>query len=45
MSRVVLFDPKLTAPCQFQGIFKQRKISSFSKFWGRLDEKRAAATP
>ena len=36
------FDPP---PVSISVIFKQRKIFSFSKFLGRLDEKRAAATP
>ena len=43
MSRFVLFDLKLT-PCQFSD-FQAEKHFSFSKFLGRLDEKRAAATP
>ena len=36
---------KIYPSCQFQQIFKHRKKFSFSKFLGRLDEKRAAATP
>ena len=44
MSRIVLLDPKLT-PMSISAIFKHRKNFSFSKFLGRLDEKRAAATP
>ena len=44
MSRLVLLDPKLT-PMSISAIFKQRKIFSFSKFLGHLDEKRAAVTP
>ena len=44
MSRIVLLDPKLT-PMSISTIFKQRKIFSFSKFLGRLDDERAAATP
>ena len=44
MSRIVLLDPKLT-PKSISTIFKQRKISSFSKFLGRLDDERTAATP
>ena len=46
MPRFVLFDSKLTPPSMsISAIFKRRKIFSFSKFLGRLDEKRAAATP
>ena len=44
MSRIVLLDPKLT-PVSISTIFKQRKIFSFSKFLGRLNDERAAATP
>ena len=44
MSRIVLLDPKLT-PISISAIFEQRKNFSFSKFLGRFDEKRAAATP
>ena len=44
MSGIVLLDPKLT-PMSISTIFKQRKIFSFSKFLGRLDDERAAATP
>ena len=44
MSSIVLLDPKLT-PMSISTIFKQRKIFSFSKFLGRLDDERAAATP
>ena len=33
------------APMSISAIFKQRKIFSFSKFLGRLDKKRTAATP
>ena len=44
MSRIVLLDPKLT-PMSISAIFKHGKNFSFSKFLGRLDEKRAAATP
>ena len=44
MSRIVLLDPKLT-PMSISAIFKQRKIFPFSKFWGHLNEKKAAATP
>ena len=43
MSRIVCLDPKLT-PMSISAIFKQRKNFSFSKFLGRLNEKRAAAT-
>ena len=32
-------------PQKISTIFKQRKIFSFSKFLGRLDDERAAATP
>ena len=38
------FDPKLTS-MPISAIFKLRKIFSFSEFFGRLDEERAAATP
>ena len=44
MSRIVLLDPKLT-PMSISTIFKKRKIFSFSKFLGHLDDERAAATP
>ena len=44
MSRIVLLDPKLT-PMSILAIFKHRKNFSFSKFLGRLDEKRTAAPP
>ena len=37
--------PKIDPPCQFSTIFKQRKIFSFSKFLGRLNDERVAATP
>ena len=37
--------PKIDPPMSISAIFKQRKIFSFSKFLGRLDEKRAATTP
>ena len=43
-ARIVLLDPKLT-PMSISAIFRHRKNFSFSKFLGRLDEKRAAATP
>ena len=43
MSRIVHLGPKLT-PMSISEILKQRKISHFH-FLGRLDEKRAAATP
>ena len=38
------FHPKLT-PLSISTIFKQREFFSFSKFLGRVDEKRAPATP
>ena len=44
MSIIILLDPKFT-PMSISAIFKQRKFFSFSKFFKRLDEKRAAATP
>ena len=44
MSRIVLLNPKLI-PMTISAIFKQKKAFSFSKFLGRFDEKRAAATP
>ena len=38
--------PKIDPPpMSISTIFKQRKIFSFSKFLGRLDDERAAATP
>ena len=38
--------PKIDPPpMSISTIFKRRKIFSFSKFLGRLDDKRAAATP
>ena len=38
--------PKIDPPpMSISAIFKRRKNFSFSKFLGRLDEKRAAATP
>ena len=37
--------PKIDPPMSISAIFKNRKNFSFSKFLGRLDEKRAAATP
>ena len=43
MSRIVLLDPKLTH-VNFSN-FQAEQHFSFSKFLGRLDEKRAAATP
>ena len=36
--------PKIDPPMTISTIFKQRKIFSFSKFLGRLDDERAAAT-
>ena len=39
-----LLDPKLTPHVNFSK-FQAEEIFSFSKFLGRLDEKRAAATP
>ena len=47
LSRIVLLDQKLTPPppMPISTIFKQRKMFSFSKFLGRLDDERAAATP
>ena len=43
-ARIVLLDPKLT-PMSIAALLKQGKIFSFCKFLGRLDEKRATATP
>ena len=37
--------PKIDPPMSISTIFKQRKIFSFSKFLGRLDDERAAAAP
>ena len=37
--------PKIDPPMSISAISKQRKIFSFCKFLGRLDEKWAAATP
>ena len=37
--------PKIDPPCQFQQFSSREKFFSFSKFLGRLDEKRAAVTP
>ena len=37
--------PNIDPPMSISTIFKQRKIFSFSKFLGRLDDERAAATP
>ena len=39
------FSTQNWAPMSISTIFKQRKIFSFSKFLGRLDDERAAATP
>ena len=44
MSRIILLDPKLTPHVNF-GNFQADETFSFCKFLGRLDEKRAAATP
>ena len=44
MSRIVLLDPKLTPHVNFNN-FQAEEIFSFSKFLGRLDDERAAATP
>ena len=44
MSRIVLLDPKLTPHVNFNS-FQAEEIFSFSKFLGRLDDERAAATP
>ena len=41
VSRIVLLNRKLT-PMSISAIFKQRKVSSFSKFLGCFDDKRAA---
>ena len=43
MSRIVLLDPKLTPPHINFSNFQAEENFSFSKFLGRLDEKRAAA--
>ena len=37
--------PKIDPPMSISVIFKHKKNFSFSKFLGRLDDKRAAATP
>ena len=37
--------PKIDPPLSISAIFKQRKILSFGKFFRRLNDKRAAATP
>ena len=37
--------PKIDPPCQFQQFSNIGKIFHFQNFLGRLDEKRAAATP
>ena len=39
------FSAKNWLPMSISAILKQRKIFSFSRFLGRLDEKRAAPTP
>ena len=39
------FSTQNLPPMSISAIFKHRKNFSFSKFLGRLDEKRAAATP
>ena len=44
MSRIVLLYPKLTLHVNFNN-FQAEEIFSFSKFLGRLDDERAAATP
>ena len=44
MSRIVLLDPKLTTHLNFSN-FQVEEFFLFCKFLGRLDEKRAAATP
>ena len=44
MSRIVLLDPKLTPSVNLSN-FQVEENFSFSKVLGRLDEKRAAATP
>ena len=36
--------PKIDPPCQFQQFSSREKFFSFSKFLGRLDDERAAAT-
>ena len=43
MSRIVLFDPKLTPHINFSD-FQAEEFFSFSTFLGGLNEKRAAAT-
>ena len=37
--------PKIDPPCQFQQFSSREIFFSFSKFLGRLDDERAAATP
>ena len=44
MFRIVLVDPKLTPHVNFSN-FQAEENFSFSKFLGRLNKKRAAATP
>ena len=44
MSRIVLLDPKFDPHVNFSN-FQAEEIFSFSKFLGRLDKKKAAATP
>ena len=44
MSRIVFLDPKLTPHVNFNN-FQAEENFSFSKFWGCLDDERAAATP
>ena len=44
MSRIVLLDPKLT-PMSIFSNFQAKENFLFCKFLGRLDERRAAATP
>ena len=43
MSKTVLSDPKLTSPVSYS-IFQTEKLFHF-QYFGRLDEKRAAAKP
>ena len=44
MSRIILLDPKLTTNVNSSNV-QAKENFSFSKFLGRLNEKRAAATP
>ena len=45
MSRIVLLDPKLTPHVNFNNFQAEENFFHFQNFCGRLDDKRAAATP